>query len=188
MFKNSAPQTKSFLILFGIAVVGVYLSFMLSNNLTGGNPGNNYSAVYYNQTTSKLAGTAMASAAGLPPFKTIDTSNWKTYTEAEHGLSFKYDPAWTVLPGKTDKDGYFVLQIDPGLKFYNIKIYISKTSFFAMDGLPAVTQIIANETAINVSNLLYGIHRGAYYYTFDNGLSTNMIDGFNALVRTVKFN
>lgn len=187
MYKNFAPQTKSFIILLGIAIVGTYLALMLAS---GFNPDqfnlmNGYKAAY-NPPQNSVVQTAFASQT-MPTVKPVDTSAWKTYTDKQYGFSFMYDPAWTVKAGATDKDRFYVLQIDPGAKYYNIKIYVSDKSFYAMDGLPGITETIAGQPAVDVSNLLYGITKGSYYYTFDNGLSVGLIDKFNALVNSVRF-
>lgn len=190
MYKNSSPQTKSFIILFCIAAVGTYLTFMLTNGFTQSGPDdfvNGYRLYYQNPQNTGLPNAAAASQPFMPQVKPVDTSAWKTYSDKQYAFSFRYDPSWSVLPGKKNKDGFYVLEIDPGQKFYNIKIFVNDKSFFALEGLSTVTQTIAGRPALNVSNLLYGMINGPYYYTFDNGLSTNMIDGFNAMVHSVSF-
>jgi hypothetical protein len=182
-FKNLSPQTKSFLILFCIALVGTYLTTMVSRHeLATGRGG--YSDTYYPKNQSGQV--ASASDHFMPDFKPVGTSGWKTFTDTSHGLSFEYSPAWKVLPGK-QKDGFYVLEVDPGASYYNMKAYISNKGFYALEGLPYVETDLGGLMALNVSNQLYGIRMGQYYYTFDNGLSTNMIDNFNTWVRTVKF-
>ena len=128
-----------------------------------------------------------ASDNRLPALKPVDTSAWKTYNDAAYPFSFKYEPSWKILPAKK-QNGFYVLEIDPGAKFYDMKIYVSDSGYYyALDSLPVVETDIGGAKAFDVSNLLYAVKMGPYYYTFDNGLSTAMMDGFNAMVRTVKF-
>lgn len=184
-FKNLKPQTKSFIILFCIAIVGTYLIVMLNANPTFLRPvSNDYGSKYYGTATN----TAFASERPMPPIKPVDTSGWKTYQNKQYSFNFKYDPSWTIKPGKETSDGFYLVEVDPGAKYYNIKIYVSKEGFYVFDGLPAVITSIDGLQAYDVSNLLYGIKIGPDYYTFDNGLSTSLINDFNALVRSVKFN
>lgn len=185
-YKNFSPQAKSFMILFAIAVVGTYLTVMVSEHAL--QLGQNYyggQGFYYRQSPGSVKS---ATERYLPDFKPVDTSSWKTYTDKSYPFSFMYDPGWKVLPGKKQK-GFYVLQLDPGPKFYNIKIYVNDSGFYyAMDGLPYLETDINGAKFFNLSNLLYVIKMGPYYYTFDDGLSANkLIDDFNALVRTVKF-
>lgn len=182
MFKNLSPQNKSFIILFCIALVGTYLVVALSNHSLNGRRDANKTKLY-----PKGDGT-VASATGffLPEFKPVDTGSWKNFSDSKLGLSFKYAPEWRVLAAKQQGD-FSVIEVDPGIQFYNMKIYVSSSKFYAVDDLPFVDTDINGVKALNVSNMLYGIKIGQRYYTFDNGLSTKMLDNFNALVRTVKF-
>ena len=54
-----------------------------------------------------------------------------------------YSPDWKILPLK--KNGFTVLQVDPGAKYYNIKIYVSPKEFYIMDGLPTTAETIDNQ-------------------------------------------
>ena len=182
-FKNLKLQTKSFIILFCIALIGTYLMVLLNANPTFLRLGLSDNAKYYTQPTN----TASASQRPMPAVKPVDTANWKTYTDKKYPLSFKYSPDWTIAPGKLTSDGYYLLEIDPGINYYNIKIYASKNGYYVLDGLPATHTTINGLQALNVSNLLYGIKAGPNYYTFDNGLSSSLINDFNALVQSVKF-
>ncbi len=182
MFKNLSSQNKSFIILAIIAAVGTYVAIVIGHFSP---PPTRTSSLTPNNSTDSGA-VASANDHFMPEFKPVDTSNWKTYSDPKYPLSFNYDPAWTVKPGKI-QDGFYVLEIDPGAKYYNMKVYVSTSQFYNIDGLPFVKTDINGAQAYNVSNLLYGIKMGPNYYTFENGLSTNMIDNFNALVRTVTF-
>lgn len=177
-----SPQSKSFIVLFGIAVVGTYVCLMLWGNLF-----KTSSTTYNNSKPNANPQTIVADASvGYPPVPYVDTSAWKNYTNAENHLSFLYKPGWKVLPEKKG-GGFTVLQVDPGAKYYNIKIYISPKEFYIMDGLPTKTETIDGKETLNVGNALYGITANNLYYTFDVGLSMSLVPDFNALVHSVKF-
>ena len=116
-----------------------------------------------------------------------DTSTWKDYTDTKYGLSFKYNPEWKIKPWAKNKEGFDVLEIDPGSKFYNIKLYASDKSYYVMDGLPTEKTTIGGLQAVDVSDLLYGVKKGSTYLTFDVGLSLSLKPQFNGLVESIKF-
>jgi hypothetical protein len=176
-----SPQTKTFIALLCFAVVGAYVCLMLWSNSVGNisnKPGDNTNTVTKNNSSA-----AVASAATVPP---VDTSGWKSYSNKQEQLSFLYKPDWKVLPA-VKKGGFTVLQVDPGTRYYNIKIYISPKEFYVLDGLPATTETIGGQTALNIGNALYGITANNLYYTFDVGMSMSLVPDFNALVHSVKF-
>ncbi|MBI5530583.1 MAG: hypothetical protein HY918_03720 [Candidatus Doudnabacteria bacterium] len=175
-------QNKSFIILFGIAIVGTYLCLMLWADL---NPGSVYLPA--NSKTDQN-GTAVAYASSLfnTQIPNIDTSSWQAYTDKASGLNFKYKPDWKVKPA-VEKDGYRIIEIDPGKKFYNIKIYISPTDYYAMSGLPTKPDSIGGQPAINVNNMLYGVKNKNTFFTFDVGLSSSLTNDFNGLIHSVSF-
>lgn len=178
-----SPQTKSFIILFTLAVIGSLFSLLVSENLFG--PGaSGFNVVHLgNNSNSPVAN---ASVRYYPDFKTLDTAGWKTYKDEKYGFSFSYKNGWKVNPGEM-KDGFYKVEIDPGSKYYNMTVYVSEKGFYALDGLPASEVTINGLRAYNVSNLLYGIKVGKYFYTFDNGLSSNLINEFNTLVYSTQF-
>lgn len=177
-----SPQSKSFIVLFCLALVGAYTCLSLWNDLAGQEGGSAYSI-----SQQTVAVPAEKTQSILPPPAVINTQGWKTYTDKSARLVFKYPPEWKVL-APVSKGGYTVLQIDPGKKYYDIKIYISAKDYYIMSGLPAQTDTLGGQTALNVSNLLYGVQANGLYYTFDIGLSLSLKDQFNALVHSVNFN
>jgi hypothetical protein len=177
-----APQTKSFIIIFCIAVVGTYLCLTLWWLLNSGS-GNR---IYSGYSTIPYAANSAQPAAQPAPVLPVNTSAWKTYSNSDYHLSFAYDPAWKVLPVTQQKE-FSVLQIDPGPTHFNIKIYISPKGFYLMDSLPAKSETIGGQAALNVNNTLYGIKANNLYYTFDVGLSMGLLPEFDALVHSVKF-
>jgi hypothetical protein len=178
-----SPQTKSFIVLLALAVFGTYVCLSLWSDA-------NPSLVDYYRPITSLQQTNAAdqNTATLMENKVsnVDTSSWKTYQDKTVNLSFKYHPDWTVKPLK-EKDGYQILEIDPGKKFYNIKIYISPSGYYALSGLPTKNDTIGGQTALNVNNMLYGVNTNGLYYTFDVGISLSLTPNFNALVHSVKF-
>lgn len=180
MSRISTP-TKSFIVLCFFAIFGLFLCLSLWSELDN-SPYNNFSVVYEDAYSRLLPG--LTTSVQVKP--TTDTTAWKTYTNKTYNFSFKYKPDWKVLELKKVK-GYNVLEVDPGKKYYNIKIFINDKDYYVMGGLPTKNQTIGGQPAINVNNLLYGIKAGNYYYTFDVGLSTSLAPDFDALVYSVKF-
>ena len=162
-------------MLFVVALLGVGFSLMLWPDLSD-------SPNYSPHSRPVVTDTELAPLTPAP----VDTSAWKTYENEKFGMSFKYKDGWKILPA-TSKDGFTVLQVDPGTKYYNMKIYVSPKEFYIMDGLPATTETISGQTALNVNNALYGIKANGLYYTFDLGLSMSLLPYFNALVHSVQF-
>jgi hypothetical protein len=180
-----SPQTKTFIILFSFAVVGTYVCLVLWSNLVWHGFG---SQTYYVPTaqTNQVSAVHPTAAPQAEKIPAVDTTGWKTYTNSQYQISFLYKPTWKVLAPVT-KDGFTVLQIDPGPKFYNIKIYISPKEFYLLAGQPATTEIIDNQKALNVINAMYGIEANNLYYTFNVGYSMSLMPEFDALVHSVKF-
>lgn len=176
-----SPQTKSLLVLLGLAVLGTYLCLMLWTDMVPGS----YRLPVTSRGTDK---STTISAADLfdNEIQPVDTSEWKTYTDKDTGLSFKYKPEWSVKAAKL-QNGFRIIEVDPGKKYFNIKIYTSPDSFYAMDGLPTTEETINRHAAINVKNMLYGIKAGAQYFTFDVGASVSLTQDFSALVHSAKF-
>lgn len=185
MLKNISPQSKSFTVLFALAITGTYLSVIISNNsgLKQNSYGTGYSEINYNE---RAGSSSPAPDAGVPDKMTEDTSGWKTYASQDLKLSFKYSPAWEIK--KAEKKGDFqIIDVDPGKKFYNIKIYVSPKGYFSIAGLPTVSEQIAGTQAFNSKNMLYGLEFRGLYYTFDIGYSLSLKPDFMAMVHSVKF-
>lgn len=185
MSKISNP-TKSFIILFLIAVFGTFLSLNLQENLYSYREQQNYNFFNKEEETFDKK-VASSQEISVPEIPSVDTSKWKTYTDPSFNFSFKYKPEWKVLP-VVKKSGYNILQIDPGAKYFNIKIYISPEDYYVMGGLPYQVEKISGQEAMNVSNLLFGTKFNNNFFTFDIGLSTSLKPEFVAMVRSVTFN
>ncbi len=173
-----STQSKSFIILFLIAIFGVFYSANLWSNL-GGLPSGPKEIGYNENETMKFGNSTQAP-------QPVDTSTWKNFSDAKLGLSFKYKPDWKILP-VISKGGYQVLQIDPGKKFYNIKIYVSPREYYVLEGLPTTNVQIGGQPGLDVNDLLFGVKNGENYYTFDIGLSLSLKNDFVAMVKSVEF-
>lgn len=176
--KKISLQSKSFAILFIIAFLGTYISYVHNkeatvNSTLNSEPSNNY---YFQKFKIVQADKTE---------KNINTSNWKTYSNKKWGLSFRLPENWQVKNTKNIGD-FSVFEIDPGKKYYNMYVYASPKSFYAMDGLPTTTEKIAGLDVLNVNDLLYGV-KTENYFTFDIGVSLKLKDVFKALVHTVQF-
>jgi len=103
------------------------------------------------------------------PTKTVDlTSNWKTYTNANHGLSFKYPfSTWTI----SENNGVIslVLKNDPG---FDIEITKSSTEFdISKLSTNSVQNIkLGNISAKKISYLTPNSEKQVYF-TFNNNES-----------------
>jgi|GEM_PF-1686484 len=185
MQSKISPQTKSFIILFTLAVVGTYICIILYRNQNSNLRTTAYSILPGGYTPSPADKTESIAVADAPVPK-IDISSWSEYTNKDYGFSFKYKPEWKIAAGK--KVGEFsVIEVDPGAKYYNFKIYISTQEFYIMNGLPLKHEIIGGVTADNASDLLFGIKKEPYFLTFDLGYSLSLKPEFNAMVKSVSF-
>jgi hypothetical protein len=184
MFNNASPQTKSFVVLILVVAFGSIFSLWLIGFMKG-EPG-----FQYTQTPASQKPADKTQQLGEPMVlakEIADTSTWKDFVDTKYGLSFKYNPDWKIKPWATNKEGYDVLEIDPGKKYYNIKVYASEKNYYVMDGLPAEKTTVGGMQALDVSDLLYGVKKGSTYLTFDLGLSLTLKAQFNGLVESIKF-
>lgn len=173
-----SAQTKSFLILVVLAILGIYICLILWGGIVYQKVGYQSFYDYGKYTADKQA--------KLPAVQPVDTADWKNYENKNFGFSFKYSPTWKVLSTKKKGD-FTILEVDPGAKYFNIKIYVSPKSFYIMDGLPTQLETIGGRQALNVNNALYGVQANNLYYTFDLGWSTKLSEEFNALVHSTQF-
>jgi hypothetical protein len=179
-----SPQTKSFIILFGIALAGCVLSLCISNIFLGSRA-HNYP---YTLTQYKQAPETTNTNTQETPVPPVDTSTWKTYQNSDFNFSFLYSPTWTVKKdAKPIVNDFVSYTIDPGKKYDNFKIFISKTGYYAMAGLPTIPVTIGGASGVNSGNVLYGVHAGEMYFTLDLGASLSLTPEFNAWVKSFKF-
>ena len=183
MKQKFSPQTKSFVVLFLLAIVGTFVCLWILGRMDIGpyKEFGNYNIIQYNQPQKAYAAPPDNALA-----MTQDITSWKTFTSKEYGFSFKYNPNWKIS-APSQKGDYTVFSIDPGKKYYNINVYVSAKDYYSMASLPIETEEINGYQAQNVSKLLYGFKNGDYYYTFDIGLSLSLRPDFWAMVHSVQF-
>jgi hypothetical protein len=184
--KQISAQSKSFIVLSTIAIVGTLCAVVYSQVTTVKRleEKENIKAHKQGYETEENSNPAKKSA------EAVDVSKWKQYTDDQHSFSFMYKPDWKVKAPVTTKDGYYLVEIDPGPRFDNIKIYVSDNNYYVMEGLPLEPKVLGTSTkkpALSVSDLLYGMEDGGLYYTFDLGASLSLQPYFKAMVDSVKF-
>lgn len=190
MIPKFSKQTKSFIILFVIAFLGAYVCLVMAKfiNFPGGLEAiERLKLAQYQKLDSQPANNLNLAKTILPTDSatTVDTTGWKTYTDPTYSFSLNYPPQWQIKkPSK--QDGFYVLTIDPGAKYFNVKIYVSPKGYFAMDNLPFTTITLAGEQAIDVEGSLYGLKHDGNYYTFDQGISQSIKPEFEAMVKSLK--
>lgn len=121
-------QTKTFIALFCFAVFGTFLCLALWSNLFG-RVSNNPNGI----TTIVTKNTAVKTIPALAPAPAVDTTGWKTYSNKQNQLSFLYKPDWKVLPA-VNKDGFTILQIDPGQNITILKFTSAPKNFILWAG------------------------------------------------------
>ena len=192
MDRKISPQSKSFIVLFSVAVVGTIACAGLARYLTIRYQGDGYTLYPFppKYLTNKNAGqhptSTPLSRPSEPVVPAVDTSGWKIYTASKYNFQFRYDPSWSVKTGGK-KDGYDILEVDPGKKYYNFKIYVSPTDYYVVDGLPATDQTIGGKQAKNIQSMLYAIQDDNLRLTFDLGMSLSLRPQFKAMVESLKF-
>jgi hypothetical protein len=174
-------RNKSFLIFLALAAFLTVVAFILmsdlrlTNDMGGGQEQSN--------SPGSIDRTAIKHI--LPEISAIDTADWKTYNSDKYGFSFRYRPEWKVL-APVQKGEFVVLQVDPGAKYYNFKIFVSPNQYYIMDGLPAKEEMIGGVKAINVNNSLYGLRSANSHLTFDVSWSMQLLSDFNAMVHSFR--
>ena len=181
MTKKISKHSKSFAWLFGIAFFGTFLALWITGQLK--NPASNSSSQDdYQVITYKPRGESFDTQNKA----VVDTSGWQEYSNEKYGLKFKYDPEWQIR-SLSNKDGYYVIEIDPGLKYDNFRVYISKDDYFALSGVPVQKTQIAGKEALNLDGAVLGIKDNATYFTFDMGASLSLKPYFQAMAETIRF-
>ena len=178
MNKKLSGHSKSFAALFGIAVLGGIFAVLSARQV--GAPQKpkqaDYEIISYSPSTQNPS----------EPLQPVDTSGWKVYKDNKFGLSFKYDPAWKIR-SIANKDGYYVIEVDPGPRFDNFRIYISADDYFALSGVPTEQSEVGGKSAVSLEGSVLGVKDNATYFTFDLGSSLSLKPYFQALLSTVKF-
>ncbi|MBI3231665.1 MAG: hypothetical protein HYZ51_01125 [Candidatus Doudnabacteria bacterium] len=174
-------HSKSFAVLFAIAFLGAIFTHLTSRQIRRPpNPANDqdYQTVAY-------APKAQANSAAEPE-TIIDTADWPKYTNKKYGLTFKHDAKWKVRSIKS-KDGFYIIEVDPGARYDNFRVYISKDDYFALSGVPAEKTKIAGKEAWDLEGQVLGIKDDHTYFTFDMGSSLSLKPYFQAMLKTISF-
>src|SRR3989344_170543 len=180
MDQKISKHSKSFVWLFGTAFLGTVLALLVMRNFEypsyfANNDEGGYQTVTY---SPKAKG-----AADSEPTVIVDTSDWLQYSNLKYGLNFKYSPQWRIRSVE-NKDGYYVIEIDPGARYDNFRIYISQDDYFALSGVPTTQTEVGGKKAISLEGAILGIKDNATYYTFDMGASLSLKPYFKALIDT----
>lgn len=179
MTEKIFPYSKSFTWLFAIVFFGSLFALLISREMRlNPNPPsqNSYQILTYPNPASKPA-------ANITP---VDTSQWQEYYNEKYGLAFKHDPTWKIK-SVNNKNGYYVIEIDPGKRYDNFRIYISKDDYFALANVPVTKTQVGGREALNLDGAVLGVMDKATYFTFDMGASLSLKPYFQALVDTVEF-
>lgn len=176
-----------------MALAGTYLSLLLANDLKTNL--DNFSFLGKNELVVNYDPPRVSAEQGekKPALEQVqekepmvDTADWKLFRDNKLNLAFKYNPAWKIK-APVSKGGYQIIEIDPGKKYFNFKIYVNESGFYALDGLPAKSETIDGASALNVNDVLYGVKAEPFYYTFDIGYSLSLKPQFKALMNSVVF-
>lgn len=116
----------------------------------------------------------------------LNTEDWATYTDKNYPISFLHPKSW-VIKSANNKFGFYDIVLNPGAKFADMHIYISKDSFVGLTDLPQTPTKIGMLQGFLVSENLSGIKVGESYYTFDASMNATQVDEFATLLTTVKF-
>ena len=175
-----SKHSKSFAWLFAIAFFGAPAALLTAWQYKY--PSSQYAD---NGEYSVVTYSSQAQADSEPKV-VVDTSVWVEYENETYGLTFKHDPDWKIRSVK-DQNGYYVIVIDPGVKYDNFRVYISKDDYFALSGVPTSKTQVGGKEAINLDGSVLGVQDNATYFTFDMGASLSLKPYFQAMIGTVEF-
>lgn len=185
-----SAQNKSFIALLLISIFGIVFLFSKNDKLLVYNQNQNSFDQNFQVTKNKNFNEyslVKPANAFFEPESVIDTSKWNSYKNDTYGFSFIYNPNWKIIDFK--KQGEFnVLEIDPGRKYFNFKVFVSPREYYTMDGLPLLDVEINGKKAVSVSDILFGVNHNNNFFTFDLGLSLTQRHEFRAMIKSLKFN
>ncbi len=120
------------------------------------------------------------------PLPKVSTEDWESYQDKTYPIAFLHSENWTVK-GSVNKQGFYDLVLNPGAKFPDMHIYISKESYYGLEGLKQTPAKIGSQKGTQAADNLFGVKAGEYYYTFDGTMNITQSAEFNTLLDTVKF-
>lgn len=174
-----SPQTKSFLVL--ILALGILSAAVL----------------YLSKTQTEILGSvdnqveALQTGINKVADKEISIpamSEWVEYSDSGVSLKFKYPPTWKLSTYDSENPKYYIIVLDPGQEKDHIRIYVSKKSYFADQGLTKEKTKVAGQEAWTVQDLLVGVKTSSQYFTFDLGSNLELKPAFQDMLTTVALN
>lgn len=173
-----SKQTRSFIILVLLVAVAVFGAVQMSRSLKTKGPD---STAGLHAKESKA--TPQTSNQDIP---LLNTAGWKTYSDKQYPISFKYPLDWDINTYTTNPD-FYIITLKPEGKKDNIRIYVSDKEYFALDQIETTPYNVSGAEGVNIDNMVIGAHKANNYYTFDIGTNTALMAEFNTMVQSVTF-
>jgi prolyl oligopeptidase PreP (S9A serine peptidase family) len=195
MHKKISPQSKSFVILFVIAIVGTYACLVYTQHITLKGQYTNmvlppskldYEVITYKGGSGqKISSPATTSPQTTTP-TTTNTATWKVFQNAKYNFALKYPPNWQIKTLGV-KGNYYIIEIRPAKTSQPSKIYINHVGFFALEGLPSTQENLGSDILLNIKDQLYGLKHNDIFLTFDLGPNIQSQEEFKSLVHSTTF-
>jgi hypothetical protein len=176
-----SPQTKSFIVLLLLAVVGSAGVLCLSRYVNNLNALTQVSIATNASLQKNIDNLATRNDAG-------NISTWNDYTDDKYDISFKLPNTWMVSTYDTDYSNFHIIILDPGNNQDHIRIYVAKKGYFAADGLTKEKTKVAGIDAWSVQDILFGVKNKSAYFTFDLGSNLKLKPEFQNIISSVAFN
>jgi hypothetical protein len=119
--------TISFIILVALAAIATFAAIYATKNIS--EPIENSSLENSVLEENRLQNIQPTAAE-------LDVSTWKSYTDKNYFLSFKYPSTWQVKTYQ-NRNGFDIIVLEPNNARDNIRIYVSPENYFALQGLPS---------------------------------------------------
>lgn len=175
-----SKQTYSFIILMLLTVGATYGAIIINRQLS--------TEINQSQTYQNIKHNYFFKAEQGAEIEAVDTSAWKDYADAKYPVKFKYPSTWEVKSTQDKTLGVYEIMLKPSKNADPISIYVTKDTYFAVDGLP-LTQVKINDLpGVNCNDYIIGLNKGSNYYTFDIGQNTQLKNVFFGILHTVQIN
>lgn len=189
---NLSKHTKSFLAVLLITFISVLTAYYVSmgvNQMAGlENLGSLPGKIIPNQKSPDVVSKEILNNQDKKP-TTINPETWQTFEDPRFDITFKYPETWTLKMYQENKpNGTYIISLLPGSNAGLIRIFISESGYYAMEGLPVTATTLGGKPALNVADMLVGVKTGGKFYTFDLGSNMDFQPEFKALLSQVKFN
>lgn len=116
----------------------------------------------------------------------VDTAAWKSHTDEQSKLSFRYPSDWNITLGSPANARLITIASPKGAEG-KITIYQSAEGYLGFEGLPESEMEIAGQKGVSISTGLVGFKKDNTYYTLDAGLDQQTIPIFQELIKSLKF-